>query len=262
MHPNAFLKTYWRMELKPQVFVAMSFAQQYEYRFKHVIDPAIRQLSINGKMLEPYRVDLSRTGDSILTDIVNGIAHSQLVLADVSTMGKDSVTGLPYRNGNVMYEVGIALACRQPSEILLVRDDKERFLFDVSTIPHVNIDFTDKAKAIQRLGDELQGRLTEQRYFADARLEMAIAGLTSEEAIQLKAEAEKPSYDIWSKEVKLYNFAVLSRLLDKGLIMLVGQDATQDYDASHERGAYRLTPLGRSVAETVKHRLQQFGRSK
>ena len=76
-------------------------------------------------------MDLSKTGDSILTDIVDGIAHSQLVPADVSTIGKDSVTGTPYRNGNVMYEVGIALACRHPSEVLLVRDDEDTFPFTV-----------------------------------------------------------------------------------------------------------------------------------
>jgi hypothetical protein len=47
-----------------------------------------------------------------------------------------------------MYEVGLALACRQPSEVLLVRDDRARFLFDVSVVPHMQVDFTDKERAI------------------------------------------------------------------------------------------------------------------
>src|SRR5438552_2510987 len=142
MHPNAFLKTFWQPALRPQVFVAMSFSPTYQKRFDDVIKPAIEAIAINGVKLTAYRVDLSKTGDSILSDIVDGIAHSQMVVADVSSIGKDSVTGDSYRNGNVLYEVGIALACRMPSEVLLIRDDNDKFLFDVSTIPHQKLDFT------------------------------------------------------------------------------------------------------------------------
>ena len=69
--------------------------------------------------------------------------HSQRV----DGLGKDSVSGRPYRNGNVMYEVGLALACRHSSEVLLVRDDHDAFLFDVSTIPHTTINFANKSVA-------------------------------------------------------------------------------------------------------------------
>ena len=73
--------------------------------------------------------------------------HSQRV----DGLGKDSVSGRPYRNGNVMYEVGLALACRHSSEVLLVRDDHDAFLFDVSTIPHTTINFANKSVAIDAL---------------------------------------------------------------------------------------------------------------
>src|SRR5687768_9612375 len=122
--------------MRPQVFVAMSFDPKYQSRFKEIVEPAIQQLHVDGKQLSTYRVDISKNGDSILTDIVDGIAHSRLVLADVSSIGKDSVTGRPYRNANVLYEVGLALACRHPAEVLSVRDDEDPFLFDVSTVPH------------------------------------------------------------------------------------------------------------------------------
>jgi hypothetical protein len=107
MHPNVFLKTFWRMELKPQVFVAMSFHGDYEQRFEQVIKPAITSIRLCDKPLAAYRADNSKTGDSILTDIMDGIAHSQLVLADVSTVDHGQ-GGFAYRNGNVMYEVGLA----------------------------------------------------------------------------------------------------------------------------------------------------------
>src|SRR6266498_4784321 len=148
MHPNVFLKNFWQLELKPQIFVAMSFSKRYQKRYDHVISPAIKQIRINEIPLEPCRVDLSKSGDSILTDIIDGIAHSQMVLADISVIGKNWFTKEVFRNGNVMYEVGLALACRQPSEVLLIRDDNERFLFDVSTIPHKIIDFDKPSIAI------------------------------------------------------------------------------------------------------------------
>ena len=120
MFPNAYLKSLWQMSVRPQVFVAMSFADIYKRRFDEVIAPAITGIQAYGRRLEPFRVDFSKSGDSILTDIMDGIAHCQMFLADVSIIGHDSKTGHAYRNGNVMYEVGLAVACRQPTEILLI----------------------------------------------------------------------------------------------------------------------------------------------
>jgi len=147
MYPQAYLNTFWQMDFRPTVFVAMPFADDYKRRFSEIIEPAIIELKVHGRTLTPLRVDFSKSGYSILTDIVDGICHSQLFLADVSTIGRDSKTAIPFRNGNVMYEVGVALACRHPSEVLLIRDDEDRFLFDVSTIPHLRLDFTDAVKA-------------------------------------------------------------------------------------------------------------------
>ena len=181
MHPNTYLKSFWRLNMLPQVFVAMSFDLEYQDRFHAVIAPAIRGLVVDGEILQPYRVDISKSGDSILTEISNGIAHSRLVLADISSMGKDSRSGHPYRNGNVLYEVGIALACRNPVDVLLVRDDHDPFLFDVSTVPHVTLDFTDTDRAVRLLSEQLQARIQEQNFVTDARIEIAFASLSPAE---------------------------------------------------------------------------------
>lgn len=251
MHPQAFLKTFWRIELRPQIFVAMSFDEKYKSRFDNIIKPAISAISIKGEYLKPYRVDLSKSGDSILTDITDGIAHSQLVLADVSSIGKDSVTDDSYRNGNVMYEVGLALACRHPSEVLLIRDDRDPFLFDVSSIPHMNIDFTNNAVALEILKDGLLARLNERKFAHDARIKLAVTSLTKEEKAELIEFADGR---VRGREQKggssLFQIA-LSRLLDKQLIKLVGE---------FEDGlpAYKLTPLGLVVAQIVKSYLVKF----
>ncbi len=136
--------------------------------------------------MEPFRVDLSKTGDSILTDINDGIAHSQLVLADVSSsIGKDSITGKPYRNANVMYEVGLALACRQSTEVLLIRDDRDKFLFDVSTVPHMTVDVANKDLAIKVLKEELEKRIKEKNHTNDARVQLTSASLSEDESKRL-----------------------------------------------------------------------------
>jgi hypothetical protein len=254
MHPQTYLKTFWRLELRPQVFVAMSFAPQYAGRFQQVIAPAIRSLIIEGRRMEPYRVDISKSGDSILTDISDGIAHSRLVLADVSSIGKDSVLGEPFRNANVMYEVGIALACRQPSDVLLIRDDHDKFLFDVSTIPHVSLDFINTAVAVKILAEQLLARIGEQRLVNDTRVQIAIASLSAEETTLLKQMKEYGPTSVWGRKVKgLANWYALatSRLLDKGVIKLAGE-----FDG--DMPAYTFTPLGYVVHQAVNLGLRKF----
>ena len=254
MHPNAFLKTFWQAELRPQIFVAMSFADAYKLRFEKVIAPAIQAISMGGVPLRPYRVDLSKSGDSILTEIVDGIAHSQMVLADVSTLGHDSKTGIPYRNGNVMYEIGIALACRQSSEVLLVRDDKDKFLFDVSTIPHMTLNFVDSDAARDALRDELMSRLRERNLVHDARVETAIASLSGPEVAILKTLAKHDLGTIWGKpggSFNLIDLAAYPRLLDKHLIKVAGE-----FEEGH--AAFGWTPIGKEIASRIQTGLTKF----
>ena len=243
MHPNAFLRTFWRLDLKPQVFVAMSFSEKSRERFENVIAPAILGCSADGVQLEPHRVDLSRTGDSILTDIVEGIAHSQLVLADVSSVARDSETQETFRNGNVMYEVGIALACRQPEEVLLVRDDNDKFLFDVSAIPHMQLDFTNFADARSKLKQALRERLRSQFYVRDARVQRAFRSLSVQEFEVLQSFKKDVDQPLAFPEGSTVNFrwmAAIPRLLDKQIIELTGALDGKDL-------VYRLTALGKLV---------------
>jgi hypothetical protein len=252
VHPNTYLKNFWQLDLRPQIFVAMSFAPQYQRRFEEVIAPAICEIRVNGVALKPIRVDLSKSGDSILTEINDGIAHSRMVLADVSSVGRDAVSGHPFRNGNVMYEVGIALASRLPHEVLLIRDDEDRFLFDVSTIPHKRIDFTNPENARIELSEELRSRLREANHVNDARVQIALAGLSGGEIQVLKefAKAGPTGAKGWTEEGNVTGMVTIPRLLDKSLIRVVGV-----FDIGCP--AYQLTPLGYVVAQLASSGLQQ-----
>jgi hypothetical protein len=257
MHPQTYLQTFWRLELKPRVFVAMSLDPRYSERFTHVIAPAIRAVQADNVPLEPFRVDISKSGDSILTDISDGVAHSRLVLGDVSTVGKDSVTGKPYRNGNVMYEIGLALACRHPSEVLLIRDDRDHFLFDVSTVPHLTIDFASRSVAVESLHEALSARLREQQFHRDARVQIAVASLSAEEVMLLKQCSTHTLATVWGREVKgiaTWYALATARLLDKGLIKHAGEFA----DTEHPKPAFQFTQLGVIVKDLVNGGMRQF----
>jgi hypothetical protein len=246
MHPNAFLRTFWRGDFKPQVFVAMSFDAAYKARFDDVIRPAIEDdLTYNGAKLKAVRVDLSKSGDSILTDIIEGIAHSIMVLADVSVVGYDSKSGHSYRNANVMYEIGIALACRQSAEVLLVRDDTHKFLFDVSTIPHLKLDFADAVAARAHLAEELSSRLREINLVRDARAQVAIASLTGTERKLLGVFAHQPMEATFGLPQQSIPVALaVSRLLDKQLIRTSGM-------SKEGQAMFCWTPLGKAMADHI-----------
>lgn len=128
MYPTTYFGLFPAYPRDDRVFVAMSFDGRFRQRFESVIALAIRDVGF-----DPYRVDQSVIGDSILVDILHGICNAQLVLGDVTTLflGPDQS---PVRNANVMYELGIAHATRQPEEVLLFRSDTDRLLFDVAHI--------------------------------------------------------------------------------------------------------------------------------
>jgi len=132
MYPANYFGLFPPFSRDNTVFVAMSFDAGFDTRWTKVIAPGIRNVKVNGKSLEPIRVDASRISESILTEILSGIANCRLFLADVTTMAH--ADGRPVRNGNVMYELGLAHAIRLPEEVLLFRSDDDVLLFDVANI--------------------------------------------------------------------------------------------------------------------------------
>lgn len=63
--------------------------------------------------------------DIIHNSIVNNIYDDPIVIVDISG-----------RNGNVMLELGMRLAFDKP--VVIIKDDKTEYMFDISMIEHVN----------------------------------------------------------------------------------------------------------------------------
>jgi len=119
MYPAHFYGLFPAFPRNKTVFVAMSFDQQFDRRWTEVIEPAIQDIVIDGTPLKAIRVNSRIVGDSILTEILSGIGTAQVILADISSIG--TLDDRPVRNGNVMYEIGLAHATRLPEEVLLFR---------------------------------------------------------------------------------------------------------------------------------------------
>jgi hypothetical protein len=139
MYPAEILNLFPPFAHTNQVFVAMSFESRFDPTWERVFRPAVAAVSVDGTALSAFRVNLTRTSDSIITEIVQRIAQCRLVLADISTTGWLR-SGLlrrarrPIRNSNVMYELGIAHASRLPEEVVLVRADDDSLDFDIAGV--------------------------------------------------------------------------------------------------------------------------------
>ncbi len=214
----------------------MPFGGKFDTRFKTIYEPAICAVElishsktnpIRKQKLKAYRVDNNKTGDSILTEIMDGVAHSTIILADISEYGRwaDEEGNLRTTpNGNVMYEVGLALSCRNQTEVLLIKDikDKGRVLFDVSTIPHLLIDFSEPENSKAQLSMAIRDRINERDLTKSIRLQIALSSLSQSEIRIIRAN-KKNSLIGW-EEGKV-SFTInngLPRLLEKGILRYYG----------------------------------------
>ena len=257
MHPNSFLQSLWRSEIKDQVFVAMSFEQRFNERYEEIIRPAIEDELIEGRNLMAYRVDNSKTGDSILTDIIDNIAHSRMILADVSVIDEGRFTDVPIRNGNVMYEVGVALACRNTSEVLLIRDDNKKFLFDVSTIPHLEIDVSNKEDAVNILRQAIADRIRETDLIHDARISIATNTLTQDEMNVLEALSSLTPNQC--RDLSIQGLAQLSIPIERGVSGLLGKGCIKSTAVNSKTGVffYTMTSFGYATHKAASKIIQQ-----
>jgi hypothetical protein len=233
MYPRDYFALFPVVPRKPRVFVAKSFAPAFEPRFREVIKPAIESTPYKGTHLQVNIVNARVVGDSILTEILDGIANDVLIFADVSTVGYLPPGNLPARNANVMYEVGIAHAVRRPEEVILFRSDTDALSFDIANV-RINSYSPDSAPDAARaqvsaaLAAALKEfELTKSRAVdaAVAQLDMhAISVLIAADDTALQFDAPKTMAEFVGGEPTR---AALRRLLDMGALEAVLADALE-----------------------------------
>jgi hypothetical protein len=228
VHPRAFIDGYWRNDLRNEVFVAMSFDVRFNQRWEEIFLPAIESEPIGGVQLKAVRVDIRRAGESILTEIADGIAHAQLVLADVSITERWTSDGnaLNARNGNVMYEVGLALAWRQPAEVLLVRDDDDRLLFDIGHIPVAKFDPSDSSASAEGIRAGLNDRWRERQLVKDFRVARTLETLSPFEINVILTNAHLKAFGWPAGSLPAAVAMALPTLLEKRVVRLLKHGGT------------------------------------
>ena len=120
------------------------------------IAPAIRRVTVNNVPLEPHRVDTRTISDSILTEILGGVTNDRLIFADLTTLSYVGDNAI--RNGNVMYEIGLAHAVRLAEEVIIFRSDSYSLLFDLA---HVRVNSYEPDTSPEHASDKVTATLVD-----------------------------------------------------------------------------------------------------
>ncbi len=95
-------------------FVVMQFTSPYDELYDEVIEPTCKDLGI-----EAYRARDIYRPSVILQDIIQGLAESDVIVAEITPT-----------NANVFYELGYAHALRKP--VILLAEEGRKLPFDIS----------------------------------------------------------------------------------------------------------------------------------
>lgn len=262
MYPKTYFDLFPPFPRTNRVFVAMSFDTAFDPRWDNVIYPAISSVRINDEPLEPYRVDTRVVSDSILTDIEEGIATSRLVFIDLTTIGYIGTTAI--RNGNVLYEMGMAHSIRLPEEVLIFRSDADPLPFDTANL-RVNDYEPDgdvKGPAIEKVKNSVMDLLREVELVKHKTVEGISRKLDVTAYLALMAASSpnglKPTPRKTAPEIigNVAHVASVNKLLDNDLVMSDVVVGTLNKEDPNKVGAhdffdrimqYRITPLGNAV---------------
>ena len=134
---------------KPTAFVIMPFGQDFDEIYEHFL---VSVLTESGFAVR--RADNLQNAQNIIKDIVNGIAKSDLIVADLT----DS-------NPNVYYELGLAHALNKP--VILLTQELDSLPFDLKSYRVVSYTthFTDTKRASRELASMAAGLVSGETEF-------------------------------------------------------------------------------------------------
>jgi len=238
----------------------MSFDERFRPRWEDVVAPGIRAVELNGVPLEPFRVDARHVSDSILTEILDSIAGAKLIFGDITTIGV--LESVPVRNANVMYELGIAHACRLPEEVVLFRSDADQLLFDLA---NVRVNTYEPDKDVRAARDRVSAAAAEAFKEIDLRKLLAVKkGAAGVDAVAFGVLAAAATSDGMSHPEtrtmgqilgNVQRYSALERLIEAGAIEAVYPRVTRsDFERTPDMKLdirYHATAYGRAVLEYI-----------
>ena len=263
MYPHSYLGLFPPFPRKDRVFVAMSFDGRFTARWNDVIEPAIREASVDNVTLQPHRVDAAHISESVLTDILDGISNDRIIFADVTAIG--DCDGRTIRNGNVMYELGIAHASRLPEEVVIFRSDPNELPFDIANVRvnHYDPD-SDPVAAKLKISKAIEAAIQEiarTRHLAVRATSQSLDALGWAVLSQACEDSSVHHFETRTLAQALSNTprnAAIARLLASGVLetdcttpireIIRAKAAVDRKKLSDDKlFAYRPTPFGRAV---------------
>lgn len=235
MYPKHFFERFWESEQKNQIFVGTAFDDTLNARFS-TIDSTAKELGFE----KAFRVGLDKEANSIHDIIFDAIANSKMLIFDISD---DSRKG--HINQNVVYELGIAHAIREPSDIIIIRkktNEKCELPFDIQG---VNVNFFDNDLTADYLKIIIKTAMENQEWHKSKRVHVAAESLDENGLMLMSNIGKRPNglNHFNSDGLSIRQKDSLLRLIDLGIIK---------FACAIEKGiwieyAYHWTPFGYEV---------------
>ena len=255
MHPHTFYSTLFQHTKRDEVFVIMSFAPDFCARWCEVIEPVIRE----DLGLVANRVDYNVSGESVVHDIMDGIAHARLVIADITSreMSDDRGCLWPQRNANVMWELGIAHIMRLPDEVLMVRSDREQSIFDLTQFRAFEYDPSDVDAArrlLRRLAEDRLRAIDQSKSDFVRQCTDALDPLSATFLLMRVPTDGRP----FVVTPNMRNAMVVPRLFELGILRTVKHKVVPTKESGKVAidAVCAITPLGRHVADALERRMR------
>jgi hypothetical protein len=262
MYPLDILNLFPPFGRTNQVFVAMSFDTRFDPIWENVFVPAIGAVALENGHLTAHRVDMTRKGDSILTEVVRSIAEARLVLADVSTTGwqvLEAERSRPIRNGNVLYEIGMAHAARLPEEVIVVRSDSDHLDFDIAGV-RIHQYPAESLAASELIGSLIADALKAVDQRRSIAVQKALQSLDPQMFLILQEFNDVPHPNLTTMGqilASIERLGAIQRLLSGGMLQAILTPLKEDFmnRPVADLMSYRKTPFGIQVWAAARQQL-------
>jgi len=247
MYPKLFFENFWENKQENNLFVCMPFHGSLDGKFEKVIKPAAKA----SKFEDAKRVKEDWIANEITFKILDGIANSKLLLFDLSNDPKSPCKYSKQVNSNVLYELGIANAMREPEDMLLIREQSSvRLPFDITGLnisEYKKEDFT-----IEWLSKRLDVVLEKQKWFRSKRVKKVAQLVDMNSITKIMMEySHYPEGDdhFHIEEDDMPTKISVCRLMDLGILWLASSFklGSLPKEGRTINLAYRWTPFGYEV---------------
>src|SRR5258708_676371 len=236
-----YFENFWDVEQKNVIFVLMPFHKKLKPKFQ-----AIKKIAKNVGLEDAERIDEDLKVDLIPDKILDRIANSKFLIFDLS----DDPKHQPAKqiNGNVLYELGIAIAIRESSDMLIIRDknSESEIPFNTRQLP-----IHEHGKALNELEKMLKDSLENQAWHKSKRVRAIAERLDMHPSMtgvidrfyQNIPEGEDDHFSLYPG-TDLFAQISINRLLDLRILRLGTAHRAQKL-------SYNWTPFGRAVLKSL-----------